>query len=197
MLCTNQIIREIGLDPEETVKELNGRYRKSWSRGIRLKLEERFRETWEEKLQKEGGKLVTYKTIKKEFKYEEYLDVLQKNEQTELTRLRVSNHFLNIETGRYKKPFVPREERLCNLCRDSIEDEFHFLCRCPDLGEIRKKYYQFGQIDGDVSNILQSLLSSVESSKTTARYIIEAKEHREKLIANHDKQPCDVKENLH
>jgi hypothetical protein len=64
-----------------------------------------------------------------------------------ITRFRLSSHILNIESGRYKNEL--RSNRICTLCnlRD-VEDEFHFILKCPKYQEIRnlyiKKYY-FGR----------------------------------------------------
>ena len=35
----------------------------------------------------------------------------------------------NIETGRYKN--IPADQRFCFVCKESIEDEMHFLFECP------------------------------------------------------------------
>ena len=48
----------------------------------------------------------------------------------ELTKLRISNHELMIERGRYHSPKIPREERLCQLCKNKVEDEKHFIFKC-------------------------------------------------------------------
>ena len=59
-------------------------------------------------------------------------------------KLRVSNHDLMIERGRYHKPKVPREQRLCFFCRDignkQVEDEMHFLCECPAYEIFREQF---------------------------------------------------------
>ena len=33
------------------------------------------------------------------------------------------------------------EDRICKLCKLDIEDEIHFVCVCPKLQAIRRKYY--------------------------------------------------------
>ena len=47
-----------------------------------------------------------------------------------LTKFRLSCHFLAIETGRYTRPPLPPEERVCQVC-NVTEDEKHFLLQCP------------------------------------------------------------------
>ena len=57
----------------------------------------------------------------------------------EITKFRISNHRLNIEVGRYKN--VLRPLRVCTLCdHNDIEDEFHFILKCPFYSDIRKMY---------------------------------------------------------
>ena len=38
---------------------------------------------------------------------------------------KLSSHSLTVETGRYQS--VLHANRVCNLCIDDIEDEFHFI----------------------------------------------------------------------
>ena len=45
-----------------------------------------------------------------------------------LVKLRISNHRLNIETGRYEK--ISRCDRTCLVCSLDIEDEIQFLFDC-------------------------------------------------------------------
>jgi len=44
-------------------------------------------------------------------------------------RMRISDHVLEIETGRYNK--INREQRICRQCHlNVIEDEGHFFFHC-------------------------------------------------------------------
>ena len=55
--------------------------------------------------------------------------------------MRLSSHSLRIHTGRYVNSSVPRNERYCLYCRlHDIEDEFHFILKCPCYSEIRKRF---------------------------------------------------------
>ena len=62
-----------------------------------------------------------------------------------ISRWRLSNHDLRIETDRYltssdgKKIKKPRNERTCDLCR-TVEDEEHVIFNCPKYNEIRGKF---------------------------------------------------------
>ena len=56
-----------------------------------------------------------------------------------ITKFRLSNHLLNIEIGRHHK--VSKSERLCTCCNlHDIEDEFHFILKCPLYSDLRKQF---------------------------------------------------------
>jgi hypothetical protein len=59
----------------------------------------------------------------------------------QLMRFRTGAHHLAIETGRWQRPQVPRDERLCVRCTlHGVEDEMHILFECPAYQHIRSKY---------------------------------------------------------
>jgi hypothetical protein len=91
--------------------------------------------------------LILYKTIKENFEMEPYLNFLSsKILRTSLTKLRISAHNLRIQTGRYGRERIDRDQRICQLCNlNEIEDEYHFMFICPLYSELRrtflKQYY--------------------------------------------------------
>ncbi len=55
----------------------------------------------------------------------------------QMTRYRLSNHTLTIETGR-----LPKESRICPHCtHGEVETEQHFLTSCTNYQETRKTFY--------------------------------------------------------
>ena len=58
-----------------------------------------------------------------------------------MTKLRLSNHRLAIETGRYMRPYKKPNERICPLCKKA-EDEKHFLVSCLAYQEKWKSLFQ-------------------------------------------------------
>ena len=73
----------------------------------------------------------TYIQFKSVFLYEDYLNIKNEKHCKALTHLRISAHTLAIERGRYIRPIIPPEQRLCTYCpNDKIEDEYHFLIEC-------------------------------------------------------------------
>ena len=47
---------------------------------------------------------------------------------------------LNVETGRYKN--IPADQRFCFVCKESIEDEMHFLFECSFYVNYRILLYE-------------------------------------------------------
>ena len=56
-----------------------------------------------------------------------------------LIRLICGSHRRCIETGRWQRPVIQRENRICALCY-KLDDEFHFLFECASFTECRKKF---------------------------------------------------------
>lgn len=59
---------------------------------------------------------ITYAKIKIDFKLEQYLLHLPIQLRRNFTKLRISAHQLASEIGRYSKPKIPFEKRLCQFC---------------------------------------------------------------------------------
>ena len=88
----------------------------------------------------------------------EYLRVI-------ITRWRLSNHDLRVETGRYVRPILPRDMRFCSSCTTVVEDERHALYDCPlydgvrgNYVELLRKYPQVTQIFNPVDVVDACLL---------------------------------------
>ena len=78
------------------------------------------------------------------YKCEDYLrQITNIRHRITLTRLRLSNHKLAIETGRYIRPYKKPEERICPICKKDVEDEKHFLSLCPAYQEKRKNLFEY------------------------------------------------------
>ena len=71
------------------------------------------------------GKLDNYTKVKSSFGFKKYLSLLNFPFRRDITRLRISSHKLNIETGRYAR--IDRVDRLCTKCSHGVlGDEIHF-----------------------------------------------------------------------
>jgi len=98
-------------------------------------------------------KLEFYNTFKCCYEISSYSNLTRKTiNKKALIKLRVSNHKLMIETGRYNQ--TPHDKRLCPVCdSNAIEDEIHFLCYCPKCFKLRNEF--FAQIQSRLHNFQQ------------------------------------------
>jgi hypothetical protein len=56
------------------------------------------------------------------------------------TKFRVSDHSLEIETGRYEN--ITREERICKNCNlEEIGNEYHFFLKCTANHSLRNNLF--------------------------------------------------------
>lgn len=101
---------------------------------------DQFHQNTFEMIGKECSKLRTYAIFKNNIGYENYLSKITNPKiRTYITKLRLSNHSLMIETGRHKN--ISRGMRTCPLCHKGIEDEIHFLFSCPAYKTIRQELF--------------------------------------------------------
>ena len=83
-----------------------------------------------EKLRDTNNKLHLYCLIKNDYRCEDYLNITH-NCLTTVIRFRLSLHWLPIERGRYSKPAIPRDDRICTFCdSNKIGNEIHCLLVC-------------------------------------------------------------------
>ena len=107
-------------------------------------LKEHFRVCWEHE-KSTSSKLEFYHSIKKSFQKEPYLDIIHNPyNRYRTTKLRISAHDLEIESGRYAG--LRREERSCKWCSlslstETLEDESHVLFNCDFYADIRAKLW--------------------------------------------------------
>ena len=105
----------------------------------KLLTKEIFRKKWKDKIN-QSSKADTYRQFKPDMKFEPYLYHGNRKMRVNMTKLRVSDHKLQIETGRHQRPLTPRSERKCYMCSEEVEDETHFLTQCKLYGT-RDKYW--------------------------------------------------------
>ena len=89
------------------------------------------------------NKMRTYRLFKTidNYKCEDYLhQVTNMRNRIALTKLRLSNHKLAIDTRRYSRPFKKHAERICPICKIEMEDEYHFLDICSAYHEKSVRY---------------------------------------------------------
>ena len=104
------------------------------------RLTDHFHNTAFEEIKLETSKLRTYAKVKTEIGIEKYLIVIKDTDvRSKVTKLRLSNHRLTIETGRHTSPKLPKEKRFCPFCPKQVEDEYHFLFKCDSMKHLREE----------------------------------------------------------
>ena len=137
---------------------------------ILKQLKQNFRTSWQACLNS-FSKLDTYCTIKDKFVKEAYLDIVKSyTDRVSLTRLRISAHTLEVETGRRQR--IPREGRFCKWCNISlgahiVENESHFLNDCDLNAKIRHNLH----------HKLQNLQASLNPQTITNNNILALTSH--------------------
>ena len=141
-------------------------------------------------IQNVSNKLRTYSIIKNQIGYENYLSQIQNTQnRISLTKFRLSNHCLLIETGRHQHLKV--NLRFCPFCPRSIEDEFHSLLECQVYKALRNDL--FIEAKNKVENFLQkgnrekftTLLTNPTVMPYTASYLHRMFNCRDFLLKKH------------
>ena len=140
-----------------------------------------------EDIKRVDSKLRTYSKLKLEPGFEKYLDEIPVKERTALTKLRLSNHLLMIEKGRHMG--IDRDQRFCPFCPNLIEDEKHFLTRCPQYRHLRETLFEHAKtVIPQINNRCDdqkflNLMSLFQNH--VSRFLHKAMELREFLLARH------------
>ena len=145
---------------------------------LKKRIKDIFIQTWLQEIN-QSPKSLFYKLIKTEFCFETYLDKLTINNRITLTKFRLSNHKLPVETGRWIN--IKRELRVCPLCNvNAFGDEFHYICECTVLNEERKLYIkQYYYKRPNVHKLME--LFNTENKNTLTRLCIFIKIINKKL----------------
>ena len=113
----------------------------------------------------------TYNHVIYESYIPEYLRIV-------ITRWRLSNHELKIETGRREKPFVPRALRLCTTC-GVVEDEEHVVYNCPLYNPIRLTFREFMIKYPVVTRVFNP--ENADDARELGRFLIAIEKERKRL----------------
>ena len=137
-------------------------------------------------IQRVDSKLHYYSKFKTVCGTEQYMNkVNNMQHRIALSRFRLSCHKLNIEIGRYTR--IPREERYCPFCPNSVEDENHFLFKCAQYTVERNLLLQTVQsITPSFQFYTQEikltyLMTREETINQVAKFIFKAFEDRERF----------------
>ena len=131
------------------------------------------------------SKLRTYAKLKTKIGLENYLlNISNIEDRISLTKIRLSNHKLNIEVGRHNK--IPKHERFCPFCPTLIEDEMHFLLLCPAYSRIRVQLFEKLNIislqQRNQESLFVFLMTNWNITRSTANFLKTAIHIREFLM---------------
>ena len=106
-----------------------------------------------------------------------------------LAKTRLAALPLRLETGRYERPRLLEQERLCPSCgsKQEVENEEHFIFFCPNYHFLRQKWLTeldkppnfFELITNDKFKLI---FNKPENVKITAQYIVNCSDIRSKII---------------
>lgn len=148
----------------------------------------------------ESPKAITYSKIKNNVSLEKYLEKVKNiRHKIALTRFRLSNHNLLIETGRHLRPKLERHDRKCFVCKNEIENELHFVTKCPVYSNERKALYEsleynskcFKELRTEEHKFLFIMTNENENVMAKlAKFIFNSMQIREKVIKIENVHKC-------
>ena len=142
------------------------------------------------------SKMKTYKFLKQSWKVKDYLlRTGNVSDRTALTKLRLSDHILAIEKGRHEN--INEPDRTCPFCPGQVEDEFHFLIKCPTFKYLRKSLIDDVEVlcigfsyPQDQNFLMWLLLNNPIISDSTGKFIRSSMELRAFLLERHRNYDC-------
>ena len=101
---------------------------------------------WNDTNKVNGNKLRTYRIFKESLTAEIYIKhpFITRHQRRSIAAIRCGSSSLKIETGRYAKPPLLLNERLCTNCNTGaieLQDEKHFILHCTFYSELRKELF--------------------------------------------------------
>lgn len=164
-------------------------------RQIETNMKNKYISFWQHNIE-HSKKLEFYKVFKNEYTSSDYLTHLRNfPDRRNLVKLKISNHKLRIEAGRYQKDHLPREFRLCQLCQlNQVENETHFLFQCSSYSLLRQTFFKdISEIIPDIqqkstSEIVKLLMNSknYDVNKLVMKFISSCMIIRDTLLENSD-----------
>ncbi|MCO5547983.1 hypothetical protein L7F22_001438 [Adiantum nelumboides] len=105
-----------------------------------------------------------------------YMDVyMPHSARVAIGQLRVSSHRLEIEAGRASH--IPREHRICRICRAEVESEEHYVCSCRAYHGIRSHYTALFLGQPTLRELMES-----RDQRQLGRFLLEIQRHRDMML---------------
>ena len=157
---------------------------------IICKVKTKYIHFWKTKVET-SKRLDIFKQFKQNFSPQPFLDSLNNfNIKRDYIKFRTSSHFLMVETGRYSRPKIKRENRTCTLSNTKeVEDEGHLIFNCNAYSELRKSFFDkihsIVQLHpNDENSFIKTIFSTKNATATffVANYIRKCFEKRRDII---------------
>lgn len=111
----------------------------AFKRKTKQALASQFSDYWCKTVSSDSSRLRFYKSVKNKPDFETYLNLPLFEQRKSITKLRCSDHLLQIEKGRHHN--VASELRFCRICPlKVVETEEHFLTNCTFFYRYKLKY---------------------------------------------------------
>ena len=152
---------------------------------LQQRLKDQYIQDWSSALEN-SSRALFYRNIA-DFKFQSYFEIISvKKFRTAMTKLRVSSHRLEVETGRWTRPVsTPFNDRKCRIC-DKLENEFHFIFECPLYTELRQQYlHRYYIVRPSMYKLTQLFHTNVKKiMRNLSIYIYRAFQLRQNTIYN-------------
>ena len=107
-----------------------------------------------------------------------------------LAKTRLGCLEIRLETGRWARPRIPEEARICQVCENfnkNVEDEFHFIFECFRYSSQRALWFEKLEIPKNFQILskdqkLGIILNHPNNVKVTAQYLIDIFDIRSKIV---------------
>ena len=98
-------------------------------------------------------------------------------ERNFISKLRLGNLPLRVETGRFCRPPLPEQERVCYCGSQEIETEAHLLFQCNQYENLRQAWLESLLIPSNFNDLPQNVkfdyvLNKSDNIKQTARFLV-------------------------
>ena len=100
-----------------------------------------------------------------------------------VSKLRLGNLPLRIETGRFARPPLPKQERVCYCGSQEVETESHLLFQCNKYASLRQVGFDSLNIPSNFNYLPENekfdlVLNKSDNIKQTARFLVSAMDLR-------------------
>ena len=174
---THTLLKQVGLGSSWTSDDAEDE--DGWNAKVKEKVHEHEQKRWKAGMATKT-KLRTYTKVKTKLEQEEYLASEDEWGRVLMAQIRTGSSRLRIEEGRHSG--LEAKERTCEVCNSGeVEDEEHFMLRCPAYDTERKSLRAAGP--RAMTSITEALDGTMPSAEKTMIYMRRAWKIRSAAMA--------------